>query len=321
MFAERGNPAGEIVNPDWRVFKGHGLGNDYLAVNGAELASDRYPELARLLCDRNRGVGSDGLLVLTPSRKADFGVRILNPDGSEAEKSGNGLRVLACYLETSGKLSGRSSFTVETASGVVQVEVLEERDFVLEVAVEMGSASFRPEDVGLAAPWCRLEVGEEVVEFTPISVGNPHCVVFEDRLDRSRFLRLAPELSTHASFGNGVNVQFAVAARSKLEAWVWERGAGETLASGSSACAVAAAAVRRGELASGEIEVRMPGGTLLVTVRPDWSLRLRGPVEPVGWFEPAPALLAPLASGLLASGGDQPQGGSAAPTPTPRPAG
>lgn len=270
-------------------FKGHGLGNDYVALRLAGLPFSLTPPAVRLLCDRHTGVGSDGVLALVPADAAEFGVRIFNPDGSEAEKSGNGLRIFAAYLLENGAVRPGTPFTVETPGGVVTVLVHgASPDGVLDVEVEMGTASFRSGAVGMTGP--DRDTGGEVLELpagdrmdvTAVSVGNPHCVVFEDEVDEDDLRRRAPQLSTHEAFTRGTNVQFArVAGPGAVEAWVWERGAGETRASGSSACAVAAAAVRRGLVTGREVEVRMPGGTLRVTVREDWSLVLRGPVEGV----------------------------------------
>jgi diaminopimelate epimerase len=154
--------------------------------------------------------------------------------------------------------------------------------------VEMGTASFRSADVGMAGPDRETEheplelASGDVVRINTVSVGNPHCVVFQDELDVDALRRRAPQLSAHAAFARGVNVQFAVpAGPDAVDAWVWERGAGETRASGSSACAVAAAAVRRGMVSERRVHVRMPGGALDVLVREDWSLRMTGPVEGV----------------------------------------
>jgi diaminopimelate epimerase len=171
----------------------------------------------------------------------------------------------------------------------VRMEVLDASDDgVMQVEVEMGTASFRSADVGLAGPDretenepLELESGD-VLRINTVSVGNPHCVVFQDELDVEALRRRGPQVSTHPAFARGVNVQFAVAtAPDEVEAWVWERGAGETRASGSSACAVAAAAVRRGMVAERRLTVRMPGGALVVEVRDDWSILLAGPVESV----------------------------------------
>jgi diaminopimelate epimerase len=291
--------------PERAVFyKGHGLGNDYVALEMEALPFDLTPPAVRLLCDRNTGVGSDGILAAVPSDAADFGVRIFNPDGSEAEKSGNGLRIYAAYLLDRGRVRIGPPFTVETPGGVVRVRIVGETDDgVYDVEVEMGTASFRSADVGLAGP--DRETDDEALELpsgdrvliNTVSVGNPHCVVFQDELDVEELRRRAPQISTHPDFARGTNVQFAVAAEpDAVDAWVWERGAGETRASGSSACAVAAAAVRRGMVSERQVAVRMPGGTLRVEVRDDWSLVLRGPVEGVCRGELTEGMVARLRS-------------------------
>ena len=270
-------------------FKGHGLGNDYVALAMEGLGFELTPPAVRLLCDRHTGVGSDGILARVASSAADFGVRIFNPDGTEAEKSGNGLRIFAAYLLEQGKVQERAPFTVETPGGIVRMEVLYvSADGVLSVEAEMGTATFRSADVGLPGPDRETEdeplelASGDVVRINTVSIGNPHCVVFADELDVDDLRRRAPQISSHSSFERGVNVQFAVPMEPDgVDAWVWERGAGETRASGSSACAVAAAAVRRGMVSERQVAVRMPGGTLHVHVRDDWSLVLRGPVESV----------------------------------------
>ncbi|HEX8693181.1 MAG TPA: diaminopimelate epimerase [Longimicrobium sp.] len=270
-------------------FKGHGLGNDYLALEPEGLPFDLTPPAVRLLCDRHTGVGSDGILAAVASEAADFGVRIFNPDGSEAEKSGNGLRIFAAYLLDRHRVRIGRPFTVETPGGVVGLLIREELDRgVLDVEAEMGTASFRSVDVGLAGPDREVDheplelAAGDTVAINTVSTGNPHCVVFQDELDAEDLRRRAPQISAHPAFARGTNVQFAVPAEpDALDAWVWERGAGETSASGSSACAVAAAAVRRGLVSERRVRVRMPGGTLHVEVRDDWSLLLRGPVEGV----------------------------------------
>ncbi|MGH7388570.1 MAG: diaminopimelate epimerase [Candidatus Rokuibacteriota bacterium] len=267
--------------------KGHGLGNDYLVMEQRELPAALSALAITRICDRNRGVGGDGILLLVPSARADFGLRIFNPDGSEAEKSGNGLRIFAKYLWDHGHAK-RDTFTVDTKGGVVECQLHVRDGRVSFVTVEMGRATFRAAEVPMTGP-----AGEAVgvplalrdgpaLTVTAVSVGNPHCVVFVDRLDEGETRRLGPQLETHAAFPNRTNVQFArAAARDALEILIWERGAGFTLASGSSSCASAAAAVRTGRCDHGRVAVRMPGGELVVHVRPDWSLRLEGPVEEV----------------------------------------
>jgi diaminopimelate epimerase len=269
-----------------RLFRAHGLGNDYLVAEAEALEGLDVGAAARTLCDRHAGVGSDGLLLAGAADGADFGVRILNPDGGEAERSGNGLRILALYLHRLERVRRGRSFSVGTAAGPVQMEILSADDGPLRVAVEMGRARFGPGAVGFTGVGEEVDLGGRTVAFVPVSVGNPHAVVLRDRLEEEHFRALAPRISTHRDFATGVNVQFAApAGDGTLEARVWERGAGETRASGSSACAVAAAAVRGGVVPHGEVEVRMPGGSLQVEVRESWEIRLTGPVEGIGWVE------------------------------------
>lgn len=267
--------------------KGHGLGNDYLVLEARHLPAPLDARAIQRLCDRHRGVGSDGILLRVESGRADFGLRIFNPDGSEAEKSGNGLRIFAKYLWDRGHVR-REVFTVETPGGVVECRLHVRDGRVGFVTVEMGRATFVPAEVPM-----RCE-GAEAVEqplalsdgtrltVTAVSVGNPHCVVFVERLDEAECRRLGPRLEAHPVFPQRTNVQFArPAGPDALDILIWERGAGYTLASGSSSCGAAAAAVRTGRCRPGRITVRMPGGELAVHVRPDWSLRLEGPAEEV----------------------------------------
>jgi diaminopimelate epimerase len=279
--------------------KSHGLGNDYLVLEGDRLEFPLSPGAVRRLCDRHRGIGADGILVRAPSATADFGVRIFNPDGSEAEKSGNGLRIFAKYLREHGA-TGSDRFRVETRSGVVVCECEVRAGRVSAVAVEMGRVSFRAADVpmlGFAgeAVEVALEVAGERLAITAVSVGNPHCVVFTARLEEAAVRRLGPHLEHHSAFPQRTNVQLArVDARDRVAILIWERGAGYTLASGSSSCAAAAAAVRSGRCDLGPVRVTMPGGELVVDVRADWSVRLSGPVEEICSGTLSPELLAAL---------------------------
>ena len=270
-------------------FRGHGLGNDYLVMDPKELSFTLTPAAIEAICNRHWGLGSDGILAAVPSRKADFGLRIFNPDGSEAEKSGNGLRIFARYLHATGKTRKRH-FTVETKGGLVTIALhLDRRGDASIVTVEMGRATFAPS----ALP-CTLPV-EELIEqsidaagrsltFTGVSVGNPHCVLFKKTgtsWSREDLLALGPALDHHAIFPKRTNVQLAVPTGAKaLTILIWVRGAGETQASGSSSCAAASAAVRLG-LVKSPVAVKMPGGTLTIEVSPDFSLTMKGPVAEV----------------------------------------
>jgi diaminopimelate epimerase len=270
-------------------FKGHALGNDYLVVDPAELDSRLTPGNLRRLCERHTGVGADGVLAVAKPRRADFGMRIFNPDGSEAEKSGNGLRIFARYLHATRR-TRRTCFRIETRGGVVGVVLqLDARGDASRATIEMGRASFRPRDLP-----CTLR-GPELVErpiaaagrrlrFTGVSIGNPHCVVFEPsarRWSREDLLALGPALERHPAFPRRTNVQLAVpSGPRRLDILVWERGAGETAASGTSACAAACAAVRRG-LVQSPMRVRAPGGELTVCVSESYEVTLEGPVDEV----------------------------------------
>ena len=267
--------------------KGHGLGNDYLVIEETDLPGALTPEAIVRICDRNWGVGSDGILLRVPTGRADFGLRIFNPDGSEAEKSGNGLRIFAKYLRDHGHAKG-DVFTVDTKGGIVECQCRTRDGRVSFVTVEMGRATFRPAEIPMTgaaseAVDVALTLADGgTVTATAVSVGNPHCVVFVERLDDDETRRVGPLIERHPAFPNRTNVQFArVLGRDAIEIRIWERGAGYTLASGSSSCGAASAAVRTGRCDAGRVSVRMPGGELAVHVRPDWSLRLEGPVEEV----------------------------------------
>jgi diaminopimelate epimerase len=260
--------------------KYHGLGNDYLVVDdrsgrGLSEAS------VRRICDRSLGVGSDGVLmrVEAASGGAGFAIRILNPDGSEAEKSGNGLRIFARYLFDQGEV-GSDPFTVDTPGGEVLCRVL---DGGRVVRVEMGRVSFSSEEIPVAGPAREvlretLDVDGELLEYSAATIGNPHCVVFRDELREEDLLRLGPAIERDPRFPNRTNVQLAcVLARDRLAIEIWERGAGHTLASGSSSCAAAAVAHRLG-LCDSRVSVEMAGGTLAVEIDPDFRVVQQGPV-------------------------------------------
>lgn len=275
-----------------RFAKYHGLGNDYLVlpdVRGDELAGAAVMRL----CDRHRGVGADGVLTDESDAGGAFTVRIFNPDGSEAEKSGNGLRIFARFLWDAGRVAD-APFAVRTRGGDVRCEV---RDGGRSVFVEMGRATFASERIPLAGPPREfvaepLEVAGLTLAVTAVSVGNPHCVVPMDEISEALARELGPAIESHPLFPNRTNVQLMrIADRHRIEIEIWERGAGYTLASGSSSCAAAAAAVRLGRCSS-PIVVAMPGGELEIGVADDYALTMLGPVEKV--FE---GVLAPGALG------------------------
>lgn len=274
-----------------RFSKGHGLGNDYLVADRAALPAPLTPARVRFLCDRHRGIGSDGILEADLSR--DIALRIYNPDGTEAEKSGNGLRIFGAWLFETGRVQLNEWFTVRLIKDSVRMRVEQQLEHgALMIRVEIGRATFRGDAVAF-----RPSAGETLdfelqlpqggsARVNTVSLSNPHCVVFVDRLERADFLARAPQLCTHPEFTAGTNVQFArVAGPRTLEAWIWERGAGETLASGSSASAVCAAAVRRGFVEPGELEVVMEGGRVSVSVNPSFDVVLLGEAKMVFAWE------------------------------------
>lgn len=280
-------------------FRGHGLGNDYLVMDPKELSFKLTPPAIETICNRHWGLGSDGILTIVPSKQADFGLRIFNPDGSEAEKSGNGLRIFARYLHATGKTK-KKHFTVETKGGLVTIQLhIDRHGDASDVTVEMGRATFAP-----GALPCTLAVEELIQQpidaagrsltFTGVSVGNPHCVVFRrsgESWSREDLMALGPELEHHAIFPKRTNVQLAVPTGPKeLSILIWERGAGETQASGSSSCAAASAAVRLGLVAS-PVAVRMPGGTLTIRVAEDFNLTMKGPVAEVARGSLSPSFI------------------------------
>lgn len=284
-------------------FKGHGLGNDYIALDPAELDFELTPKTVRALCDRHRGIGGDGVLALMPSENAHFGVRIYNSDGSEAQKSGNGLRIFANFLHATRR-TRRRRIRIETVSGIVPVEIHFDASGMVERAtVVIGHATFRPKLLP-----CTIEAVELVdhplrveghsLRITGVSVGNPHCVVFKpanEEWTRDELLELGPLLERHEIFPERTNVQLAVpVAPRTLAILVWERGSGETQASGTSACAAAAAGIRNG-LVRSPVAVRAPGGTLEISVNEHFDVTLDGEVAEVSRGQLSPVFIRTLA--------------------------
>lgn len=272
-----------------RFSKGEGLANDYIVIDRADLVDDDgVPfELStsqiRLICDRNRGVGSDGILLA--DLRTDIALRIYNTDGSEAEKSGNGLRIFGAWLHGRGLVADNEWFPVRLVKDTVRMRVEEHlARGQLMIRVEIGRATFNGVDVDFTPSPGEtldydLDLGDGLsARINTVSLSNRHCVVFVDALERADFLQRAPRLCDHPAFAHSTNVQFArVTDDHTLEAWIWERGVGETLASGSSSCAVAAAAVKRGFVQPGTFRVDMQGGHTEVQISSDYDVILLGP--------------------------------------------
>jgi diaminopimelate epimerase len=266
--------------------KAHGLGNDYIVMDSSNMGFELNEKLIRLICDYHFGIGSDGILMKVPSSDADFGLRIFNPDGSEAEKSGNGLRIFSKYLWDYGYTSGEK-FTVGTKGGKVSVDILEkEAGKARIIQVDMGKAIFRPTEIPV------LVDGDECIDFplnidgkefriNCVSVGNPHCVIITDHLDEAEIMKYGPLIENHSMFPNRINVQFALpVSPNVVSTLIWERGAGFTLASGSSSCAVACIMHKR-KFVNNDVTVRMKGGDLRISIDDSWNIRMTGEVREI----------------------------------------
>jgi diaminopimelate epimerase len=266
-----------------RFFRYHALGNDYIVLDPTDVGSQLTPTQIRLICHRNYGVGSDGIL-LGPleSAECDFAVRIFNPDGSEAEKSGNGLRIFSRYLWDKG-LVGKEPFSIWTPGGTVQSQV---HAGGKSATVDMGMVSFDSTKIPVEGP-PREVINETIVidgqevQFCAATIGNPHCVILRDEVSEEEARKLGPFIETDARFPNRTNVQFMkILDRANIQIEIWERGAGYTLASGSSSSAAAAVAHRLGFCGS-HISVHMPGGRIEITISDDFSISMTGPVTKI----------------------------------------
>ena len=261
------------------LIKYQALGNDYLVLD-LPGPLDEVVELLPVLCDRQRGLGSDGLLAFDPQA---LSVRIFNPDRSEAQKSGNGLRIAAAHAVLEHGTGDR--FELRTAGGPNPVRILERNGAEIFSEVDIGRPSFRAADLPAEFPGepdrVHLDTPAGSVEAMLVSVGNPHCVVFDQPVTKERCLELGPHLERHSAFPERTNVQlFETLDRSHVRVEIWERGAGYTLASGTSASAVAAACMRAG-LVDGQVTIRMPGGDLEIRREPSGHLVQSGPARRV----------------------------------------
>ncbi len=250
--------------------KMHGLGNDYLYVYGD--VPDNISELSQKLSDRHFGVGSDGMIYISPSGVADFKMRIFNADGSEAKMCGNGIRCVGKYVYDKG-YTDKTRLTVETLSGIKKLEMQVRSGKVRSVTVDMGIAEVCEE--------MEIIVGDQPVTGTPVSVGNPHFVIFVDDIDKAPLYTLGPLIEKHEAFPDGVNVEFLqVLGENQLRMRVWERGSGVTMACGTGACASTAAAVKKGYCPFEKpVTVFLDGGPLEITVSEGGNIMMNGPAE------------------------------------------
>ena len=266
--------------------KSHGLGNDYIVMDSDKINFSLNEKAVKTICDVHYGIGSDGILVKVSSEKADFGLRIFNPDGSEAEKSGNGLRIFCKFIYDYG-YTRKKEFTVETKGGIVKAKIEKEKNGRANIiTVDMGKAIFEANKipVKIEKEECigeKLKVDDREFEINCVSVGNPHCVIIVDELDEDMVKKYGKIIENLPIFPNRINVQFVKPlSKNEVEIRIWERGAGYTLASGSSSSAVAAVMVKRG-ITDKNITVKMPGGELKISIDENWNIKMTGEVKEI----------------------------------------
>ena len=253
--------------------KYHALGNDYLVLDAEDFPNIPSKEQIQKICHRNLGLGSDGILYgPIKSQNSDYGLKIFNPDGSEAEKSGNGLRIFSRYLFDIGKLKN-NNFSIETLGGKVFVKI---NDPIDSISIEMGIVKFLGK--------LNLKInGSNYLSYI-VNIGNPHCIIPQKKISKKTTIEDGPIIETHSEFPNRTIVQFLeILDRKNIKIEIWERGAGYTLASGSSSSAAAAVANHIGEC-DNEIKVHMPGGVLFITILSNQSIIMTGPTSKVGIF-------------------------------------
>ncbi len=273
-----------VSRPGMKFHKYHALGNDYLVIEPRECEKPLNQECIRTICHRNFGVGSDGILFgPVPSKEAKYALKIFNPDGSEAEKSGNGLRIFSRFLYDQERVAADEEFTIETKGGIVQSTVLNGGH---KVRVEMGRVSFAAPKIPVVGPDRevineKINVGEKEFTYCAATIGNPHCVIVLPEISEELARQYGSLLETHDNFPNRTNVQFMqVLDRENIRIEIWERGAGYTLASGSSSSASAAVAHKLG-LVDNSVTVHMPGGEIKIEISDDYSVLMTGGVTRV----------------------------------------
>ena len=266
--------------------KMHGIGNDYVYVNGFEEKVENKPEVAKMVSDRHFGFGSDGIIFNNPSDKADFEMEMYNSDGSRAEMCGNGIRCVAKYVYDFG-LTNKEKISIDTLAGVKYLDLKVENGKVSEITVDMGEPELVAKNIPIISENEKV-ISEDITvdgrtyQITGVSMGNPHAIVYYDGIQDMKIEEIGPKFECHERFPRRINTEFVeVIDRSHVSMRVWERGAGETLACGTGACAVAVACVLNG-LTETEVRVTLLGGDL--TIRWDKESNhvfMTGPAETV----------------------------------------
>ena len=270
-----------------KFVKMHGTGNDFIVIDARGLRRD-WAKLALKWCDRHFGIGSDGLLLVLPSRRADFRMRMFNPDGSEAEICGNGIRCFAKYAIDHG-LTGKNNINVETLAGIKHIKTISRNGQVQQVRVNMGAPRLQPGEIPVRGEFTTfpivdypLSVAGRTLFLTFVNMGNPHAVTFIDEpVEQFPLAEIGPQVERHPLFPKRTNFEIVnVKGKGQLQARVWERGAGLTLSCGSGACAVAVAA-RLKEYTKDKVDITLPGGTLGLEWSGEGDVFLTGPAVEV----------------------------------------
>ena len=264
-------------------YKYHALGNDYIVLDPAEAGDSFSTDTIRLICHRNFGIGSDGIL-LGPfyDSQGQIVLKIFNPDGSQAEKSGNGLRIFTRYMWDKKNIN-RDRVIIQTAGGLVNARI---HDAGRLISVEMGTVSFNSRIIPVMGPEREvinenLKINGHSLKFCAATIGNPHCVILKSEISAAEAKELGPLIEEEPRFPNRTNVQFLkILNRSNIQIEIWERGAGYTLASGSSSSAAAAVAYRLGQC-DNQIKVHMPGGNIDIKLTKEFAVTMSGPVTRV----------------------------------------
>jgi diaminopimelate epimerase len=268
-----------------RFTKMHGIGNDYIYFDCMKTPLENPEELAIKLSDRHKGVGGDGIVMILPSETADFRMRMFNADGSEGNMCGNATRCIGKFVYERG-LTDKTELTLETRSGIKYLTLTVEDGNVRSVTVDMGIAEFQPEKIpvlydGPAMVDAPISVDGRFCRITAVSMGNPHCVLFTDEVSQLSLEQIGPSFENLSIFPDRVNTEFVhKISDSVFEMRVWERGSGETMACGTGACAVAAAAVRLGlAKVNSDITIQLRGGDLHIVVCESGKVLMTGPAE------------------------------------------
>ena len=262
--------------------KMHGTGNDYVYVNCFEETVENPEKVSEIISDRHFGIGSDGLVLIMPSEKADFRMRMFNADGSEGMMCGNASRCIGKYVYDN-RMTDKTEITLETKSGIKVLKLFVKDGLVDTVEVDMGEAIIKPSEIPMKAEGDSfinkpIEVDGKNYNVTAVSMGNPHCVLFTSGIDSLELEKIGPSFENHPLFPERVNTEFCeIIDEHTLKMRVWERGSGETWACGTGACATAVASVLCGHCKRGEeITLMLRGGNLAITYREDGHVLMRG---------------------------------------------